>query len=260
MRGAILHVGANTKSDCLGLPGPLHKSGIPNYEFIPIPECVPREYRGVCPTYEELGLARWVPSRRIEGELPKELPVHTDPEFETFTFGDYWLVDEDPPKARPKPNPRMTAARHLVPGDFLFFIASLADHNLPERPFRGYYVIAYFELQQIESTVRIMEDPVLFEVFKKNAHLRKDYYKRAYDERLGCMIFKGKDKPNSQRLPRAVPFSTGAAPNALARKVVPNLDPKAAGRWWSRALLPEESVRLLLSEIRQAQEESWEGV
>ena len=85
------------------------------FEFIPIPE--DREMPGpYAVRYRDLrsynnpgcDLRDYVPGRLWDW------PTHSDPEFESFTYG-----------GNCETSPRAASLKHLVPGDFLFFLARL---------------------------------------------------------------------------------------------------------------------------------------
>jgi len=123
-----------------------------------------------CLTYEDLGLADYVPSAYA---LTK---VHSDPEFESFTYGDY-------------SNIRTHAVRQLSKGDFLFFITSLQYHRTSDRerkpwihPEWAFYIISYFEIEEIYRDFELKDPKKLFRV-QNNAHLRRENDKNFSAER-----------------------------------------------------------------------------
>lgn len=142
---AIINVGMSTQD---GIPGPLFKNG--TFGFIPIPD---NDLSKRVPTYEKLGLGKWVsfPMRQ----------VHNDPEFETMTFGDFELTK------RGNPNIRVANALKLRPKDFLFFFASLSTkEHRKKRKTTGLFLVGYFEIEQILPYRKAKNSPIV----RRNAH------------------------------------------------------------------------------------------
>ncbi|MFW9889691.1 MAG: hypothetical protein ACFFER_15995 [Candidatus Thorarchaeota archaeon] len=137
---AIINIGSSTDR---GIPGPIFADG--RFVFVPIRESRPGKNT---PTYEELGLRKWVTN-------PKEY-AHYDPEFETMTYGDYAYKT------------RVANARKLKHGDFLFFFASLS--NQTEKKIRrptGFFFIGFFEIDRILPPEIAVSSPL----YRKNAHV-----------------------------------------------------------------------------------------
>lgn len=183
------------------------------FAYLPIPETEPL----VCPapTYADLGFA----------DLPHpDLPVHLDPEFDTFTyghrrrFGDARLWD-------------------LRPGDLLFFYATL-DH-LPERRAWGLYAIGYFVVEEALDVRGWPPDQVMaLSAFRANAHLKR------VEPGVDLLVRGG---PGSRLLQTALPLSDPDDP----RRPHPALDgllttvtgrPLGGQGWW-RWLLCSQSER-----------------
>jgi len=220
-KGAFLHVGANTNPQCLGRQGPIFGDG--TFKYIPIPEGKPSAR---CPTYDDLGLAKYIPSGK------EKFYVHNDPEFKTFTYGDY--LDG---------RARTRQIAKLNDGDYLLFLASLRFiKDEKERlhwvnPKWSYYVIGYFELDKKVPNVEKIT-PEIIKEFGNNAHVIRG--------ESGFAIFKG--NKNSTPLKIAVPFSDEIKPNDLAMKVL--LEIKGL-RWWGNELIYGERLSILLNEIKK---------
>lgn len=138
----------------------------------------------------------------------------------------------------------------LVPGYYIFFIASLADHSIVKPSFLGYFIIGYFELEKQALAIDIVQDAMLSKMFEGNAHLRPGYFEWDYAEKYQSIIFKGTS--NSCLLQKAVPFSKHTRLNRLARLTIPN--PRGF-RWWStKEPLQEKRVKLLLDEVSSIQD------
>jgi len=223
-KASIVHVGVNKKH---GRLGPIFGDG--KFRFVPIPENQPSEKSW---TYDQLGLSEYVPLTWIY--------AHNDPEFKTFTWGDY-------------KNKRTFCTRQLSQGDFVFFIASLA-YNSSRTIVRkawvadyGMYVIGYFELEEIpqENNISYPIPSAIKEKYANNAHIRWASNKEQFSPFL---IFKGGE--HSKTLDIAVPFSVGSKPNTLAERVIPNLNPNKP-RWWSDAIINKNGVREIFDEINE---------
>ena len=172
-RVVIINVGMSTQD---GIPGPIFDGG--TFKFIPIPDSKSNKR---LPTYEEMGLGKWAPNPLAR--------VHNDPEFETMTFGDYKYTESG------KRNIRVANALNLRPDDFLFFFASLS--TLKDRDFRkttGFYLIGYFEIEQILPYKDAKTSPVV----RKNAH-------RLRNHDSGYTIWKGTER--SSLLKYAIPMN-----------------------------------------------------
>jgi hypothetical protein len=81
----IINVGVNTRHGAL--KSPLFEDG--SFEFIPIPEDKECKYCELLPRYCEL---KPYSNHNLLEIIPKKyhnLRVHNDPEFDTFTYGDY---------------------------------------------------------------------------------------------------------------------------------------------------------------------------
>ena len=155
MQVVLLRVGIDTGSG--GIHGPLYKDG--TFEFIPISD--KRNRFGV--NLETYGNTRgaihgrllidYFPVRRRD--KTKDICIHDDPEFQTFTYGDPTV-----PKA---------GLRKLKKGDLLIFYAGLEgwDHDCDP----ALYIVAYFEVEKaIRAREHTLED--LQSEFGKNFHVR----------------------------------------------------------------------------------------
>ncbi|MDI6807351.1 MAG: hypothetical protein QMD14_06155, partial [Candidatus Aenigmarchaeota archaeon] len=101
----IINVGVNASHG--KLKSPIFEDG--SFVFVPIPE----RRNPTCtllPTYRSLfaNALEYIP------ESYYDVRVHSDPEFETFTYGDY-----------PTKKPRAALLKCIEKGDFLFFLARL---------------------------------------------------------------------------------------------------------------------------------------
>ena len=126
MQIALLRVGVD--SACGGIQGPVFATG--DFEFIPIPDERMLDSRTYGNTKGQGGrlLAEFFPvgsQTRMANQ-----PMHVDPEFVTFTYGD--------------PTVPKRGLRKLQQGDLLVFYAGLEGFQYMSPP--GLYLIGYFEV------------------------------------------------------------------------------------------------------------------
>lgn len=214
MRATALHVGVNVSNTTPRMRAPIFWNG--RFKFIPF---VDKNCRS-CPTYEDLGLADYVPSWCVDST------VHYDPEFKTFTYGDY-------------SNIRTHCLRQLNKGDFLFFLSSLQyclTHDKKRRPWIhptwAFYIIGYFEIEEIYYDFELKDSKKLAKV-KNNAHVRREYDK-------DFIVWKGSQ--NSKLLRAAVPISSRQAPTSEAQRI---FNTSGGPRWWQKELISEDSLEEL---------------
>lgn len=129
----LLRVGVDSGEG--GIQGPLFENG--GFDYIPIPDGWSRQskvrYGNTLGRHGRLLCEYW-PGRRKE--LYRTHPIHFDPEFKTFTYGD---------PTRPKQSLRL-----LQRGDLLAFYAGLQPwspqlgfHDDPHLYIIGYFVVSY---------------------------------------------------------------------------------------------------------------------
>jgi hypothetical protein len=156
MQVVLLRVGIDTGSG--GIHGPLLRGG--DFEFVPI--CDKRNRFGV--NLETYGNTKGLKhGRPLIDYFPERLRhkardmwIHRDPEFETFTYG-----DPTPPKA---------GLRKLAMGDLLVFYAGLEGWG----DFRcepWLYIVAYFEVDRALRAAGHRRDELLAD-FGNNFHVR----------------------------------------------------------------------------------------
>lgn len=119
-------------------------------EFVYLPIEEDMELEKPAPSYRDLGFP--------DVKCP-HLPVHLDPEFETFTYGHIrrfgdarlWRMEE---------------------GDILFFYATL--DLLPAAKKWGVYIVGYFIVDHVQDTHEMTPQQVKrLKEFQNNAHLRR---------------------------------------------------------------------------------------
>lgn len=155
MQVVLLRVAIDTGSG--GIHGPLFKNG--EFEFVPICDKrnrfgVNREtYGNTKGTIHRKPLVDYFPESRRE--RVRNMWLHHDPEFGTFTYGD---------PTRPK-----AGLRRLEKGDLLVFYAGLRGWDFRCNP--SLYIIGYFEVEKaIEA--RSHKWNGLLKEFGRNFHVR----------------------------------------------------------------------------------------
>jgi hypothetical protein len=148
---ALLRVGID--SGCGGMQGPLFRDG--TFEFIPIPDDRLLDDRTYANMRGRTGrsLVEFFPSRRQQRMANQ--PMHVDPEFETFTYGD--------------PTPPKKGLRHLTKGDLLIFYAGLEGFDFESPP--ALYIIGYFEVE-LAGLATEFSDAAIRRNFARNFHVR----------------------------------------------------------------------------------------
>jgi Nucleotide modification associated domain 3 len=135
------------------MQGPLFRDG--TFEFIPIPDDRMLDSRTYGSTLGRSGrpFADFFPSPRQQRMANQ--PMHVDPEFETFTYGD--------------PTPPKKGLRHLTKGDLLIFYAGLEGFYFESAP--ALYIIGYFEVELAGLTTSF-STPEIAKHFANNFHVR----------------------------------------------------------------------------------------
>ena len=136
MKLAIVNVGVNANDAReRQLRSPIFPDG--SFEFVPIPESARFQHVAAIPNYGNL--PSWTGRRRnLADFLPESLRgerAHHDPDFAQLTYGDI-------------PSPRAAALHQAVPGDQLWFLARLWDHDGME--FLGssrFYLVGYLDVE-----------------------------------------------------------------------------------------------------------------
>lgn len=153
----IINVGVNASHG--SLRSPLYDDG--TFAFVPIPEgdgyqrfdCLPR-YRDILP-------------RRALACIPPQLHdlrAHSDPEFETFTYGDY-------PWGRGKAG----VLKHVREGDHLLFLARLVRWHEAERRWGepGFYIVGSIVVERILWELNSETPKSACRGLSGNAHVRR---------------------------------------------------------------------------------------
>jgi Nucleotide modification associated domain 3 len=185
MQVVLLRVGIDTGSG--GIHGPLFSDG--SFEYIPIPDC----YGGKGVDKRTYGKSRGKRGRMLVDYFPEarrenvfDQPVHFDPEFETFTYGD---------PTRPK-----SSLRQLGEGSLLVFYAGLKGWNFDCPP--ALYIIGCFEVARA-GLASAFSQAELVGMFQNNFHvMHPDVFEEQKDR---LVLVKG--SANSRLLRKAVRIS-----------------------------------------------------
>lgn len=181
----LANVGANASHR---FSSPLFPDG--TFEFVPIPEDVDLAGPSIV-RYRDLR-SHNASGRDLTDHIPSRLwdwAAHSDPEFETFTYGDNC-----------EKSPRAASLKQLERGDLLFFIVrtlSVADRQ------HGFSLVGYLEIDEVLSDVRQRPSAEVLRRFGANAHIRRGLTDAALWD--GFWAFKGTDR--SRRFHRAVPVT-----------------------------------------------------
>lgn len=135
------------------MQGPLFRDG--TFEFIPIPDDRMLHSRTYGNTLGRSGrpFVEFFPTGRQQRMATQ--PMHVDPEFETFTYGD--------------PTPPKRGLRHLAKSDLLIFYAGLEGFNFDSPP--ALYIIGYFEVELADLATEF-SDAAIRRNFATNFHVR----------------------------------------------------------------------------------------
>ena len=186
MQIVLLRVGVDTGSG--GIYGPLFKDL--SFEYIPIPDAFrgngvdARTYGGTRGN-RGLPLIEYFPPR-LRGRYRSQ-PIHFDPEFETFTYGD---------PTKPK-----VSLRLLQKGDLLVFYAGLKGWECNRDP--ALYIIGFFSVLCADLAVKFSPSERR-QHFSNNFHVRHRVVFQDQKDRL--VLVKG-DRTKSRLLKKAVLIS-----------------------------------------------------
>lgn len=190
----LANVGANASHR---FSSPLFPDG--TFEFVPIPEDIELAGPSIV-RYRDLRSHNAAGSD-LTDHIPSRLwdwAAHSDPEFETFTYGDNC-----------EKSPRAASLKQLERGDLLFFIVrtlSVADRQ------HGFSLVGYLEIGEVLSDVRRRPPDEVLRRFGANAHIRRGLTDAALWD--GFWVFRGTDR--SRRFQRAVPVTRELATRVFA--------------------------------------------
>ncbi len=222
MKIGIINVGVNRSHH--NLKSPIFEDD--TFEFTPIPYCSPsfcpdkpgncseciEEYT-VFPRYSELPSSSGIEFSEFIPPGRSKTRTHNDPEFQSFTYGDF------------PSNPRASNLKKLNPGERLFFLARLVQwsggHFINEA---GFYLIGFLDIDRIydecelENMVKSRVFDEKFERIKKNAHMLMaqkypEFWLHDVQGWKGSWVFSGSDR--SKKFTYAVPFDRELASEVM---------------------------------------------
>lgn len=137
------------------MQGPLFKDG--SFDFVPIPDIfgVSSKTYGNTVGLKETKLIEYFP-RHLRQKMT-DMPIHDDPEFESFTYGD--------------PTKHKQRLRTLKKHDLLVLYAGLEGFGPDFRSDPALYIIGYFVLEGV-CVAKEPDPSKLQEMFARNFHVR----------------------------------------------------------------------------------------
>jgi hypothetical protein len=184
MNVVLLRVGIDTGSG--GIHGPLFADG--SFTYIPIPDTYgvsEHTYGNMWDCSNKL-LSDYFPESRRRSAADQ--PVHLDPEFETFTYGD--------------PTQPKRSLGTLQPGDMLVFYCGLEGWDDCHEP-PALYLMGYFEVELAIPVAGEADQSLIGRHFANNFHVRHPSTYQRDKDRL--VLVKG--GPGSRLLTKAVKIS-----------------------------------------------------
>ena len=174
---ALLRVGID--SGAAGIQGPLYPDG--SFESVPIPDTFAgsgetRTYGNTLGSTHPRPLVEYFPVRQRTNKFDK--PMHVDPEFKTFTYGD--------------PTVPKRGLRRLQPGDLLVFYAGLNPWDTVAGFSPGadaLYLIGYFEVVYVGFASDLEPVRDIEHDFAENFHVRNETVYRQQRDKL--LLVKG---------------------------------------------------------------------
>jgi len=182
MNVVLLRIGIDTGSG--GIHGPLFANR--TFEYLPIPDGHDIDERTYGTTAGRHGrnlIEYFPPSMR---NRMSDQPMHIDPEFESFTYG-----DPTTPKA---------GLRHLQPGDLLVFYCGLEGWGFQSAP--ALYLMGFFEVERAGRATEFTKSELDL-LFSRNFHVR---HRRVFNRQKESLVLV-KGTTNSRLLDKAVQIS-----------------------------------------------------
>lgn len=163
MNIVLLRVGIDTGSG--GIHSPLFQGG--SFEFIPIPDnkkVDKRTYGSIIGRHGRKLIEYFPLSRQYTAA---NCPVHADPEFDTFTYGD--------------PTTSKASLRNLLPNDLLVFYSGLEGWDFKSEA--ALYLVGYFEVLKAGKATTFSKNE-LDDYFAYNFHVRHPEIYRIQEPKL----------------------------------------------------------------------------
>jgi hypothetical protein len=191
MEVVLLRVGIDSAFG--GIQGPLFQDT--SFEFVPIPDrCgVNSKTYANTPATKEKGkslIEYFARKPRLQAKRAG-MPIHDDPEFDTFTYG-----DQTTPKR---------GLKNLEKDDLLLFYAGLEGWGFRSDP--ALYIIGYFVVEEAgiaEDLISRLGPHRFDEMFANNFHVR---HRRLFEAQKDILVLV-KGSPESRLLTKAVLISS----------------------------------------------------
>jgi hypothetical protein len=248
MKVVLLRVGID--KICGGIHSPLFKNG--TFEFVPIPEYFYRMHpfdaeKVKTFTTEKGSFGKpFIDYFKKEGkdkEQHRYCPIHNDPDFETFTYGDG--------------NSTKQTLVNLEKGDYVVFYASLEGFDFEISA--GLYVIGYFEVEYSLLATEESQFELLTEDFAENYHIKnKEIFDRdiANPKNKGLKLVKG--TTNSRKLKYAYLISrTIEIPQKTDIHVISDDMLKIFGSFGGKIAIQKEPLRWIKDSALVARTVEW---
>jgi len=183
----LINVGANTSHR--SIRSPLFPDG--KFEFIPIPDFVLNNSKGGL-KYCQLKSHNGIEITDVINKKHQDLCAHYDPEFESYTYGDY-----------PTFHPRAANLCRLSKGDFIFFFSRLVHwKNGRFTKEAKFCLIGFIEIKEIYRNICKRPPDGILQRIRNNAHvIRAECDPIFYD---GFWVFLGSNR--SKRFEYCVPL------------------------------------------------------
>ncbi|AKB67660.1 Nmad3 family putative nucleotide modification protein [Methanosarcina mazei] len=185
MKAMLLRVGIDTGSG--GTLGPIFKDG--SFEYIPIPEGYLSEEDK---TYGNTIGRKGLPLSTYVFKSLKDVGMHFDPEFKTYTYGD--------------PTSKRSSLLRLQKNDLLVFYAGLKPYNQKKEE-AALYIIGYFTVKEVIdfNLLSTEEREKYCKRCKNNAHIKR--MEILGEEHLDDLVIIMGQKNGSKLLDKAIKIS-----------------------------------------------------
>ena len=249
MKVALIRVGID--KICGGICSPIFKDG--TYEFVPIPEYYYRNHPfdgKIVKTYSTQksksgkNLIDYFKTEGKDKDQHRDCPVHLDPEFDSFTYGDA--------------NHTKGALVNLNKGDFLVFYGLFEGYDTDVPP--GMYIFGYFEVDYAVLVSEQDQFELLTEDFASNFHIRnKEIFDRdiSNSKNNGLKLVKGTE--NSRQLKYA--YSISRALPAQHKKtdihVISDQMMQIFGNFGGKIAIQKDPLRWITNKLLVAQTVAW---
>lgn len=247
MKIALIRVGID--KICGGIHSPIFKDG--TFEFIPIPEYFYKSHpfdTHLVPTYStEKGrkgkaLIEYFGHGK-DKEVHRNIPIHADPEFATFTYGDA--------------NATKQSLAKLQKGDFLVFYTLMQGADFESSP--GMYVVGYLEVEKAVLVTKPEEYEGLLPDFAHNFHVKnKEIFLRDIQnpKNKGLKLVKGGQGSRlckyAYLISRSVPIPSKASIHMISDEML-----RIFGTFGGKVAIQKEPLRWIRDQDMVARTAKW---